>query len=232
MIEHLLCKLSRCVALTCGVYVGLFFILGSNVYANHVTLAWDPNPESDLAGYILYWGRSSGNYRDAVDIGNETEYTIYGLNKGQTYYFAATAYDIYDNESDYSNEVAYTVSMTDSDGDDSSGGGGGGSGCFIATASYGSSIEPHVKILREFRDRYLLTNSAGKIFVDLYYTHSPPIAEVIFGHKTLRVIVRWCLLPFVGLSWLMLNLGPIALLGFILFIFSGFIVFKRKLKRR
>ena len=41
-------------------------------------------------------------------------------------------------------------------------GGGGGGGCFIATAANGSRMEPHVKILRDFRDRFLLLNSMGK----------------------------------------------------------------------
>ena len=36
--------------------------------------------------------------------------------------------------------------------------GGGGGGCFIATAAYGSLMEPHVKILRDFRDKCLRNN--------------------------------------------------------------------------
>jgi hypothetical protein len=68
----------------------------------------------------------------------------------------------------------------------SGGSGGGGSGCFIATAAYGSTIEPHVKVLRQFRDRFLLNNTVGKTFVRLYYTYSPPLAKFISGHKNLR----------------------------------------------
>jgi len=75
---------------------------------------------------------------------------------------------------------------------------GGGSGsCFIATAAYGSYLEPHVKVLRDFRDRYLLTNSIGRAFVEFYYKTSPPVADYIARHESLRALVRWTLIPLV-----------------------------------
>lgn len=78
-----------------------------------------------------------------------------------------------------------------------SGGGGGGGGCFIATAAYGSMMHPYVKALREFRDRHLLTNSAGRVFVDFYYRHSPPIADVIRDSEYLKVVTRTLLTPVI-----------------------------------
>ena len=104
-----------------------------------------------------------------------------------------------------------------------SGSDGGGGGCFIATAAYGSLIEPHVKILCESRDRFLLRNSVGKRFVRLYYTYSPPIAQFISNHNSLKAIVRLSLLPFIGLSWLSLKIGFLSTMACGFFFVSGFI---------
>ena len=84
---------------------------------------------------------------------------------------------------------------------------GGGGGCFIATAAYGSCIEKHVMVLRDFRDHFLITNPVGKVFVKLYYVYSPPVANFIADHNTLRAFVRWGLIPLVGMSWMALHLG-------------------------
>lgn len=72
-----------------------------------------------------------------------------------------------------------------------------GFACFIATAAYGSPLEPHVVALREFRDRYLERSALGRAFIRFYYHHSPPIAAVIAQHKWLRVFVRVLLTPLV-----------------------------------
>jgi hypothetical protein len=69
--------------------------------------------------------------------------------------------------------------------------------CFIATAAYGSYLDPHVETLREFRDRYLLTNVPGRWFVAWYYRVSPAIAEEIAASPVLRAIVRVALTPVV-----------------------------------
>ena len=85
------------------------------------------------------------------------------------------------------------------------GGGGGGGFCFIATAAYGSSLDSHVDTLRSFRDQYLETNPIGSAFVSLYYKVSPPMADFIDEHPTLKPIVRAGLWPAVAMSSVALN---------------------------
>lgn len=49
-------------------------------------------------------------------------------------------------------------------------GGDSGGGCFIATAAFGSYLHDDVMVLRNFRDKYLLTNKIGTFLVeDVYY---------------------------------------------------------------
>ncbi|GJQ59548.1 MAG: hypothetical protein SCALA701_23490 [Candidatus Scalindua sp.] len=74
-----------------------------------LTFEWEPNAESELAGYKIYYGKSSRNYNSQVDVGNTTSHTLTDLVSGETYYIAATAYDFSKNESDYSQEVVYTA---------------------------------------------------------------------------------------------------------------------------
>jgi len=97
----------------------------------------------------------------------------------------------------------------DGDGDDDGGGGGGGGGCFVATAAYGSPLHPFVKVLREFRDKYLMPSSVGRKFVNLYYKYSPFASNFIAKYKPLKVIVRVHLLPVIVFCYSMVQLGSI-----------------------
>lgn len=70
-------------------------------------------------------------------------------------------------------------------------------GCFIATAAYGSYFDPNVKILRDFRDDYLMHSEVGRAFVDIYYTISPSIAMMIVDDEFTKSIIRILLMPIV-----------------------------------
>jgi hypothetical protein len=83
--------------------------------AQQVQLAWDApvqangTPVPNLAGYKLHYGSQSGQYKSMVSVGMSTTYTVTNLSAGQTYYFAATAYDANGTESAFSNEVSVTL---------------------------------------------------------------------------------------------------------------------------
>jgi hypothetical protein len=81
-------------------------VFAANTLAAEVLLTWEANSESDLAGYRIHYGTSSGEYTHIVDVGNVTDCTIGALKEGLTYYFAATAYDSAGKESDYSSEIS------------------------------------------------------------------------------------------------------------------------------
>ena len=101
-------------------------------------------------------------------------------------------------------------------------GGGSGGGCFIATATFGSKMDWHVKILSEFRDSRLLTNPTGRCLVDLYYRFSPPAADYLRQHPVVRSAVRYVLIPITGIAHLVLYIHPAALLfGLILLLLTA-----------
>jgi hypothetical protein len=80
-----------------------------------VTLGWDANEGqgSLISGYRLYYGTASRQYTQSnlVDI-SQTVSTVNNLVEGTTYYFAVTAVTSGGLESDYSEEIPYTVPST------------------------------------------------------------------------------------------------------------------------
>jgi hypothetical protein len=166
------------------------YVFAGEAHSADVTVAWDPNPEPAVRGYVIYYGTSSGNYTQSIDVGNATSCAISGLQAGANYYLAVTAYDESRNESGFSNEIVYAAS-------ESSTASSSGSRCFIATAAFGSPMAPEVALLRAFRDSWLLTNSPGRIFVEFYYWISPPIADFISRDESLKRITRMALMPMI-----------------------------------
>ncbi len=71
---------------------------------------------------------------------------------------------------------------------------GGKTGCFVATACYGDYDAPEVKILRSYRDRVLHHSAAGRLFIRIYYTLSPPLAAHISKAPRTRAFIRHYLL--------------------------------------
>ena len=85
----------------------LFFGIGI-ARAADVTLEWDANTETNLAGYKLYYNtvKAGPPYTTTVDVGNILEYTFTDLDLDTLHYwFVATAYSVEGFESGFSNEV-------------------------------------------------------------------------------------------------------------------------------
>ncbi len=69
-----------------------------------------PLAPSDIGGYKIYYGITSGAYSDMIDVGNVTTYPFPNSNfSSGTYFFAVTAYDLTGLESDFSNEVSKNI---------------------------------------------------------------------------------------------------------------------------
>jgi len=72
----------------------------------YIDAAWSPNSATDLAGYRIYYGTSSGVYIGMIDIGNVLTTRLTSLANGTRYYIVTTAYDLNNHESAYSAEVS------------------------------------------------------------------------------------------------------------------------------
>ncbi|WP_243373893.1 fibronectin type III domain-containing protein [Geotalea sp. SG265] len=91
------------------------FGTSAHVFAKDVTLSWDRNSETDVAGYKLYYkaDSSTGTFdgsdavqgKSPVDVKDLTTFTLNGLDPAKDYYFQVTAYDTAGDESAFSNMV-------------------------------------------------------------------------------------------------------------------------------
>ena len=192
--------------------------------ADDVYVSWD-KPEDiygdDVDGYRLYRAADEDsayvllNTTDSIDndddgltdeqyehipttcyVDTASELSAAGIYETIPFYYMVTAIvliwdtaeDIYScYESDYSEpvEVVEDIYYT--------------TGCFIATAAFGSRLADEVKILCSFRDEVLVQSGIGRRFVNFYYRVSPPVADFIRGRPILRCLIRLHLKPIIML---------------------------------
>lgn len=102
--------------LTTSLIIFLLAVFPAVALAGSAILHWQPNTDSDLAGYRVYYGTASRSYGPYIPVGKDvTSYTLNGLVDGKTYYFALTAVDTSGNESGYSVEVSKTIQGSSQD---------------------------------------------------------------------------------------------------------------------
>jgi hypothetical protein len=77
-----------------------------------VSVAWNANPEPDIAGYVVFLGTTSSVYPTIQDVGKITSHVLTGLSPGTTYFCALKAYDSSGLMSALSNEISFTLQST------------------------------------------------------------------------------------------------------------------------
>ena len=74
------------------------------------------------------------------------------------------------------------------------------SGCFVATAAYGSALSTQVESLRVARDALRKRSGVFATATDLYYRSGPAAAAVIASSAATRAVVRTLLGPLVDVA--------------------------------
>jgi len=72
--------------------VAAVLALASSAAAGTISIAWDPNPEPAVLGYVVYVGTTAGTYTASYDVGNVTTFDFTGAVAGTTYHLAVRAY--------------------------------------------------------------------------------------------------------------------------------------------
>lgn len=185
---------------------------------------------------------SASDYKDLTFTSNTNndvfldDSTISNLINGSRYYFRFANVDAAGNVSYFSADqsVAASAYLTCANHSAVPGDVSGlldGKECFIATAAYGSSTAPQLYILREFRDRFLKTNSLGRWFVKQYYNYSPKWAKKIRKQESAKAAVRATLSPIISMAQWVIVYGLQSFILFSSFAFVlGFFVMRRLLR--
>ena len=90
-------------------FASFLFVAAPRAEAASVTLAWDANTESDLAGYVVLFGSAPGRYDRIVEVGKNTTWTFSQAENNKTYYFVVQAVNTSGARSEFSSEVSASV---------------------------------------------------------------------------------------------------------------------------
>ncbi|MDY6855314.1 MAG: CFI-box-CTERM domain-containing protein [Thermodesulfobacteriota bacterium] len=168
-----------------------------------IDLSWTDN-SSDEFGFKIE--RKEGSNEEYTQIAvldeNVTTYSDTDLSYYRTYYYRITSYNDA-ADSGYTSEASATTDDYETE-------------CFLVTLAYGSPFNRYIRIIRGFRDRYLMSNALGKALVHIYYTLSPKAAHFIKAHDSIRNSLQFALIPLAWLCWLSLNINQISTISFIL----------------
>jgi hypothetical protein len=89
---------------------GVMALLSLNpLFALQVKLSWNPNPEPDIAGYVVNYGTQIGNLTELHTTGAVNSTTISGLSPSTTYYFSLQAYNTAGNYSDPTAQISHAT---------------------------------------------------------------------------------------------------------------------------
>jgi hypothetical protein len=175
-----------------------------NPYGYPTTYYFEYGYTTDFGGKTAVTSAGSGNGEVAVSAG------LAGISENHVYFFRLVA------SNDYLTEKGSILQFKTAEAPSKS--------CFIATAAFGSSLEPHVVALKTFRDTYLSATDPGRRFIQFYYRHSPPIAKYISEHETAKTMVRIALYPvawFCELAFLTSVWIKTLFAGIFIFLISG-----------
>jgi len=181
----------------------VFSVYKNPVYRLETTVPADGDVPTDTESIFVYDANRAGQTEDGSGIGAYGS-DIQDIIPDAIYYVRAYAV-LADDTVIYGNQLTFKT-------DDA---------CFIATAAYGSLLDTHVILLRQFRDTYLMPYSFGRRVVRVYYYFSPPLADLVDENALLRSVVRVSLWPLIALALFMLKVTSTVKVITVLITFLG-----------
>ena len=91
------------------VFVSLLQISAANDALGTVDLEWDRNPETNIGGYFVHYGTTSGDYSKSLEVSTLPAATLSNLESGTTYYCVVQAFTTSGLRGHYSSEISFPI---------------------------------------------------------------------------------------------------------------------------